>query len=89
MSARMLNQIQDQKGRKVWHQYWDTQLTFEKSYLARLNYVMQNPVKHGLMDHAENYPWCSIRGFIDNVTTARRATVESFKIDKIEIADDY
>ena len=30
-----------------------------KSYLARLNYVHQNPVKHGLVRVANQYRWCS------------------------------
>jgi len=32
---------------ELWYEFWDTHLTFEKSWLARLNYVHQNPVKHG------------------------------------------
>ena len=43
-SARLLNLKDDQIGRKVWYQYWDRCLTFETSYLARLNYVNNNAV---------------------------------------------
>ena len=45
-TARELNVRHQKPGRKIWYQYWDTQLTFHNSYLARLNYVMQNPVRH-------------------------------------------
>ena len=48
-TARELNLLDNKAGRTVWFNYWDTKLTFEKSYLARLNYVHQNPVKHGLV----------------------------------------
>ena len=48
-SARTLNSIDGLAGRQVWFNFWDTKLTFERSYLARLNYVHQNPVKHGLV----------------------------------------
>src|SRR6185295_13265442 len=41
--------IDNATGRQVWYNFWDTKLTFENSYLARLNYVHQNPVKHGLV----------------------------------------
>jgi putative transposase len=30
------------------YEFWDTHLTFEKSWLARLHYVHHNPVHHGL-----------------------------------------
>jgi len=29
--------------------FWDTRLTFEKSWLARLKYVHHNPLYHGLV----------------------------------------
>jgi hypothetical protein len=41
----------------------------EKSWLARLNYVHQNAVKHGLVPIAHQYPWCSAPWF---ETNARR-----------------
>ncbi|MEP0814302.1 MAG: transposase [bacterium] len=46
-------------GRRVWYQYRDTRLTFEKSWLVRLKYVSENPVKHGLVQNAIDYPYCS------------------------------
>ncbi len=36
-TARDLNRIDDLIGRQVWYNFWDTKLTFERSYLARLN----------------------------------------------------
>jgi hypothetical protein len=39
----------------VWYNFRDTRLTYEKSYLARLNYVYQNAVKHGLVPVANQY----------------------------------
>jgi putative transposase len=54
--AGWVNSLDRQAGRKVWCNFWETQLTFEKSYLARLNYVHQNAVKHGLVTVAEEYP---------------------------------
>jgi hypothetical protein len=44
-----INRLDNTPNRKVWHNFWDTKLTYEKSYLARLNYVHQNPVRHGLV----------------------------------------
>ena len=40
-TAHEVNQLDGVKGRKVWHNFWDKQITFENSYWARLNYVHQ------------------------------------------------
>ena len=75
--------------RAVWFQYWDTQLTFEKSYLARLNYVHQNAVKHGLVQLANQFRWCSAAWFERTATPAQVKTIYSFKFDRLKIDDDY
>ena len=54
----------------MWHNFWDTKLTFEKSYLARLNYVHQNAVKHVLVPAANQYRWCSAAWFEQTATRA-------------------
>jgi REP element-mobilizing transposase RayT len=37
--AAEINRHDDAPGPRVWLQYWGTQLTYQRSYLARLNYV--------------------------------------------------
>jgi putative transposase len=87
--ARELNRRHDRAGRTVWHNFWDAELTFEKSYLARLNYVHQNAVKHGLVRVANQYPWCSAAWFDRTATPAQIKTIYSFKIDTVRVHDDY
>jgi len=84
-----LNRMDDVIGRSVWFNFWDTKLTYERSYLARLNYVHQNPVKHGLVNVANQYRWCSAAWFERTAAPATVKTVYGFKIDKLNIADDY
>ena len=36
-TAKWINGLGIVVGRKVWHNFWETRLTYEKSYLARLN----------------------------------------------------
>ena len=88
-SARFVNELDATPGRKVWHNYMETRLTFEKSYLARLNYVIRNPVKHELVQVAEDYPWCSAAWFSKNASPAFQKTVASFKTNRLEIDDDF
>jgi putative transposase len=87
--AREVNRMDDKPGRKVWHNFWDKQLTFEKSYLARLNYVHQNAVKHGLVRIANEYRWCSAAWFERVAKPAQVATIYRFKTDRLQVADDF
>jgi putative transposase len=88
-TAVALNRLDGVTGRKVWHEFWDTHLTYEKSYLARLNYVHHNPVKHGLVQVASQYPWCSASWFERTATPAFVHTVSSFRTDRVNVPDDF
>jgi len=88
-TAKHFNLWDDQPGSRVWYQYWDTQLTFPRSYLARLNYVHNNPSKHGVAANAADYPWCSAAWFAENATAAVRATVASFSTEALNVPDDF
>ncbi|WP_194841238.1 REP-associated tyrosine transposase [Salinibacillus xinjiangensis] len=43
-----------------------SQVVYSKDYLLTVSrYIHQNPVKAGLVDHPEGYPWSSYNHFID------------------------
>ena len=88
-TAKWLNKLDNQPGRKVWHNFWETRLTYEKSYLARLNYTHQNAVKHRVVAIANQYPWCSASWFERTATAAQIKTIYSFKADRLHVADEY
>ncbi len=88
-TAKWINHIDRVPGRQVWHNYRDTKLTYQGSYFARLNYVHQNPVKHGLVPVANQYPWCSAAWFERNATPAQIKTIYGFKIDTVNVYDEY
>jgi putative transposase len=88
-TARNLNHIDREIGRKVWFNFWDTRITFESSYLARLNYVHQNAVKHNIVKIANQYPWCSAAWFERMASAAMVRTIYGFKVDNLKIEDDY
>jgi putative transposase len=85
----MLNRLDKEIGRQVWHNYWDTCITHETSYYARLHYIHLNPVKHGLVKNAEDYPFCSYRSFLEKADDDFRKIVKSQPIDRVNIADDF
>ncbi len=88
-SALELNREQNAASRKVWFQYWESQLTFHRSFLARLNYVHQNPVRHRLVLKASQYNWCSAGWFERKAAPAFLKTVASFPIECLDVPDDF
>jgi len=84
-----VNRLDSTPGRQVWFNFWETRLTFQKSYLARLNYVHQNAVKHGLVPVANQYPWCSARWFERTASTAMVKSIYRFKIDHLQVPDAF
>ena len=88
-TARKANELDGSVGRRVWYNFWDTRLTFQKSYMARLNYVHQNPVKHGLVQKASNYQWCSAAWFERTASAAMVNTIYGVSIDKVNVYDEF
>jgi putative transposase len=88
-TAGWINRLDNEPERKVWHNFWDTKLTYQKSYLARLNYVHQNAVKHDLVHVANHYKWCSARWLEQIASPAMVRSIYRFKIDQISVRDGF
>jgi putative transposase len=88
-TATWVNRLEGKPKRKVWHNFWETRLTYQPSYLARLKYVHHNAVRHGLVTAPSEYPWCSAAWFERTVTPAEVKTVYGFKIDAVSVMDEY
>ena len=88
-TARWVNKLDGMQGRRVWYQFWDRCLTYERSYYARLNYVTQNAVHHGVVKVASQYPFCSARAFEREATSAFRRRIASYSYDRIKEPDDF
>jgi putative transposase len=88
-TAVAVNDLDHCTGRKVWFNYWDTHITFEKSFFARLNYVHYNPQKHGIVQDATEYPWCSAAWFEKEATPGFVRTIKSFGTDQLRVPDDF
>jgi len=88
-TAKALNEMDGTPGRKIWHQYWDSRITYQPSYLARVKYVHHNPVHHGVALNADNYEWCSAAWFARTAEPAFVRTVASFKTDRLNVLDDF
>jgi putative transposase len=88
-TARDINHADGTPGRKVWHQFRDTRLTYERSYFARLHYVHANAVHHGLVRNPARYEWCSAARFECEAPAAFRTMVYSIPLDRVSVVDDF
>ena len=88
-TAMKLNKLDNVSGRKVWYNYWDSHITNQPSWFTRLRYVHQNPVHHGVVADASNYKWCSQAWLERTERPAFVKTLASFKIDKVNVGDNY
>lgn len=89
VTAKVINEQDNTPRRKIWMQYWDTHITYERSYLARLHYVHANPVHHKLTHDATNYPWCSAAWFANEAHASFRRTVYDMPIDTLKVPDEF
>jgi len=55
-TAEWVNMLDKTPGSQVWFNFRETKITHQRSYLARLNYAHQNPVKHKLVPVSNQYP---------------------------------
>ncbi len=88
-SAKAINREDHCEGRKVWFSYWESRITFHKSFLARLNYVHENAVRHGLVLKASAYTWCSAGWFERKADRAFFRMVRSLPTDRVSVPDDF
>lgn len=88
-TAGWVNKLDEAPGRQVWFNFRETRLTQQRSYLARLSYVHQNAVKHGLVAVACQYPWCSAAWFERTVSPAMVKSTYRFKTDRLAVTDEF
>ena len=89
VTAKEINGQDQTPGRKVWFPYWDSRLSYPQSYLARLNYVHCNAVKHKLVRESSQYPWCSAGWFEREATKPFYQTVMRMRSDRVNVSDDF
>lgn len=61
----------------IWWNYWDYCPRDERDYYIRMNYLLNNPVKHGYVDDLADYPFSSFERWCDELDREKR--VQQFK----------
>jgi putative transposase len=54
-----------QRGRHVWYRSSDRGIRSDRHFWTSMNYVHHNPVRHGYVNHWQDWPWSSARGFLE------------------------
>jgi putative transposase len=49
----------------IWWNYWDYCPRNERDYLIRLNYLFNNPIKHGYVKNLHDYPFSSFDQYFE------------------------
>jgi len=74
----------------VWWNYWDYCPRDETDYLIRLNYLLNNPIKHGYVTKLNDYPFSSFQSYLEKF--GRTHLVKQFhenpEYNDLEIEDD-
>jgi putative transposase len=71
-------------GRQVWWNFRDKCISYERSFYARLNYIHWNPVKHGLVERPEDYPFSSYRAFLEDSESLLRHWEAEYPFERID-----
>lgn len=78
-----------ESAKRIFWNYWDSCITFERSYFARLNYIYFNPVKHGYVEFPENYLFGSYHYRVGVEKEYLESLRRDYPWDKIKVKDDY
>ncbi len=56
------------RERGIWQRrFWEHQIRDETDLQRHVDYIHYNPVKHGLVEHAEDWPWSSYHRYLKTV----------------------
>ncbi len=89
IKAKLVNRLNATPKRRIWSNYWDSCITNEGSFLARLQYVHMNAVKHGIVDEPEDYPYYSYAWFMKTAEGALIRAVSDQPFEQIKVIDHF
>lgn len=88
-TARQWNDADKTPRRTVWWNYWDTCLTNEASYCARIHYTHWNPVKHGLVTRPEVYQFGTYRVWQQQQQEELHRIESGLPFDRVSVYDEF
>lgn len=82
------NVLLDIDPERIWYNYWDTCITYENSYFARINYIWFNAVKHRYVKEAAEWRFGSFYNRAKEWRKVERI-VEQYPWDRVKVKDDF
>ena len=76
-TATRWNREDGTPGRRVWHRFVDRSIRNQRHFWAAVNHVHANPVKHGHVCRAEEWPCSSVHAYLAELGRDGLAAVES------------
>ena len=61
------NGVDHRRGRKVWFNAAETAMKSGRHFWATMNYVLHNAVRHGYVEHWTDWPYCSVRNYLETI----------------------
>jgi putative transposase len=61
-----MNRMDEQAKRKCWFRFSDRCMRNERHFLVTLNYIHNNPVKHGYVKKWSDWPYSSFHWYLEN-----------------------
>jgi putative transposase len=77
------------KTKRWMYNYWDTCITFEASYYARLNYIWFNPVKHGYVQDPSDWVFGSYYQRVKDESSKIKNLINQYPCDKVKVNDEF
>ncbi|HMA62051.1 MAG TPA: transposase [bacterium] len=88
-STNTVGALHSYKNSKIFHNYWDTCISYERSYFARLHYIWYNPVKHGYVRDPKNWKFGSYSFRFKKDKSEIDEIVDNYPCDKVKVYDDF
>lgn len=63
-SSRSWNKEDDRQGRKIWFNFFDRNMRSARHFWTTLNYINNNPVKHGFVDRWQDWTFSSANRYL-------------------------
>jgi putative transposase len=62
-----MNGLDNARGRRVWYNCQDRCMRSEGHFYTSINYVHNNPVKHGYVKKWPEWPFSSVHGYLETM----------------------
>ncbi len=65
-TSYIMNEEDDACGRRVWYRSQDRAMRSDRHFFTSINYIHNNPVKHGYVKKWQDWPFSSIHWYLQN-----------------------